>query len=325
MLSDQELMKVQETGNALVRPVTLLVRGFGGDDSFETNLLNVVRQIAGVSFGRVRMEDGAESPVPGKPCVTLSDGDRSNIHYLAAPEGPELVPFLDAIMWLGGAGVPPVSEAARSLDQLSAPSEILLLIASACPHCPVVVRDVLAMAVRQPLIKVLVADAMKYGDLAELYKVRSTPTVIINQGATLVGQATQEKIVRFLTDAENSLTEILGSMIKSGRAEAAGELLVRKRDPAAILPIFRAPEFSLRVGALVAMEQALEKDPRSLDPIVDALVELLRGDEATLSGDTAELLGKIGDARAVPALREAAQNPDPDVREAALEALELLG
>ena len=113
-------------------------------------------------------------------------------------------------------------------------------------------------------------------------------------------------------------------MIQAGRAEDAGDLLCREGKPEAIVPIYVSPEFSLRMGALVAMEEALEKDPRSLDPIVDELTELLSHQDAPLRGDTAELLGKIGNRQALPALRKAADDPDPDVRDAVEEALEAL-
>ncbi len=51
---------------------------------------------------------------------------------------------------------------------------------------------------------------------------------------------------------------------------------------------------------------------------------LLSQDDVALRGDTAELLGKIGNPIAIPALKKTAEDPDPDVREAAEEALEAL-
>jgi HEAT repeat protein len=101
-------------------------------------------------------------------------------------------------------------------------------------------------------------------------------------------------------------------------------LLCCENRPDAILPIYLSKEFSVRMGALVTMDEALEMDPRILDPLVDDLVLLLSQDEVALRGDTAELLGKIGNPSAIPALKKAAEDPDPDVREAVEEALEVL-
>jgi thioredoxin-like negative regulator of GroEL len=326
VLSDNDLMNVQQASRTMSRPVTILVNSVGTNDPFEKNLLNVARQIAGVSSEFVRIEDGRETVLPDKPSITLSSPHGGNISYAAVPEGLELSPFLDALMWLGQAKTLPSSDALESLGQVSASADVLVLIAPVCPHCPSVVRKILSMAVRQPLIKVTVADAVQFPDLADRYKVKSTPTVIINDRATLVGQLTEEQIVDHLLPSEEigALSKALSTMIQAGRAEDAGDLLCRERKPEAVVPIYVAPEFSLRMGALVAMEEALEKDPRSLDPIVDELTGLLFHQDAPLRGDTAELLGKIGNQKAVPALRKAADDPDPDVREAVEEALEVL-
>jgi hypothetical protein len=326
VLSDNDLMKVQQASHTMSRPVSILVNSAGTNDPFEKNLLNVARQVAGVSSDFVSMEDGTEAVLAGKPSLTLSSPNGGNISYAAVPEGLELAPFLDALMWLGQARTLPPSDALESLGKMSSSADVLVLIAPVCPHCPSVVRTILSMAVRQPLIKVTVADAVQFPDLADRYKVKSTPTVIINDRATLVGELTEEQILDHLLPSEDvgALTKALSSMIQAGRAEDAGALLCRERKPEAIVPIYVSPEFSSRMGALVAMEEALERDPRSLDPIVDELTGLLFHQDAPLRGDTAELLGKIGNQKAVPALRKAADDPDPDVREAVEEALEAL-
>ena len=169
-------------------------------------------------------------------------------------------------------------------------------------------------------------DAVQFEDLAQRYKVKSTPTTIINDGLTLIGRLTAEELAEHLLRSveSSSLPSILESMIKAGRAEDAAELLCSGDRPEAILPIYLSKEFSVRMGALVALEEALRKNPRILDPIVDDLTALLFQEEVALRGDTAELLGKIGNPAAIPALRKAAEDLDPDVREAAEEALQLL-
>lgn len=326
MLSDGDLMRVQDTTKAIFRPVTLIVSAARSDDPFEKNLVNVARQIAGVSMDRVRIEETDEVVRAGMPSITLSAGSARNIHYQAVPEGIELEPFLDAISWLGGAKPFPPSHSLVSLDELALPGDILVFIAPVCPHCPRTVRTILSLAARHPLVGATIVDAVQFQDLAERYKVRSTPTVIVNDGATLVGEVREETIVEYLVRSGDAgaLPAVLGSMIGAGRAEDAAELVCRNKQPQALLPLYLSPEFSVRMGALVVMEEALEMDARSLDPIVEELIRLLDHEDAPLRGDTAAILGKIGDAKAVPALRKTAQDPHPDVREAAEEALALL-
>lgn len=308
------------------RPVSLLLNLTGTQDRFQANLANIARQISGVSMNRIEIADDDHPVFPEKPSITLTSERGGNIHYLAAPQGPEFNPFLDALLWVGGANPLPEDPVYASLDNLVIPRDILVLIAPVCPHCPQVVRLVLSMAVRSPKISVVVVDAAQFHDIAERYKVKSTPTTIVDDGLTVVGQIELPQLVGCVLEsgATDSFTAVLDSMIKSGRAEDAGALLSREGRPEAILPLYFSKEFSSRMGALVAMEQALEADPHSLDPIVPDLTTVLSQDDIGLRGDTAELLGKIGNPAALPALRQALKDPNPDVREAVEEALDLL-
>jgi alkyl hydroperoxide reductase subunit AhpF len=326
VLSDSDLYKTQTSTADLTEPVAILVANSASDTVFDKNLVNIVRQIAGVSWGRVTIEEDAAAVFEGKTSITLSAGGKRNIHYLAAPEGLELAPFLDAITWLGKAAPVPVSALFRHLDALNEPMSVLVLVTAACLHCPEVVRELLAAAVYAPLLAVTVVDAVAHGDFAARYKVKATPTVIFNGRATLVGRITEAQIIDELLrkSADTSLTEVLESMIKAGRAEDAAELMVREGQTAAVLPVYQSPELALRIGALVTMEEALAMDPRSLDPILDELCALLAHEDARLRGDTADILGKIGNPRALPALRTLLDDPDPDVVDAAIDALKLL-
>ncbi len=88
--------------------------------------------------------------------------------------------------------------------------------------------------------------------------------------------------------------------------------------------MFKQKEFSTRIGALVAMEYALEINPQILDEVIDDLSSFLFSDDTGLKGDTAELLGKIGNVLAIPLLRKALDDQDEDVQEAVQEALNIL-
>ncbi len=326
MLNDTDLMKVQDIAARLAEPVTLHVSGAREGEPFDENLANTARQIAGVSANRILLEEVDPPIFLGKPSVTISSSKGGNIHYLMAPEGLELDPFLDGIAWMGGAEEAPRSDEIDRLSSLSSPVSVLALAATVCPHCPMVIRTVLSAAVGRPLIKVSVVDAVQFSDMAEQYKVRATPTVIINGAATLVGQVTAGELTDHILGASipESLTETLDSMIKAGRASDAAALVCDRKRPDALLPIYLSQEFSVRMGALVALEEALEIDARCLDPIVDRLIELLSSDDTALRGDTAVLLGKVGDKRAAPAIKQLLEDENEDVRDAAEEALDEL-
>lgn len=327
MLSDSDLMRVQEAAAQMPGGIVLLLHSTASPDLFEQNLSNVARQIAGVSLRVIDLEETSEHVLPGKPSVTIAWNDHRAVHYLAAPEGPELAPFLDAMRWISGAQAPPTSHLSASLDRLGTPADVLVLVAAACPHCPKVVQRALALAAGRPMISVTIVDAVQFPDLAKKYKVTSTPTVVINETATFVGDVTAEQMVKHLFPPSGieSYTDVLASMIESGRAEDAAAVMVKNNVPRAILPIFGSAEFSKRMGAMVTMEEALELLPDSLDSIVPPLTELLFHEEVGIRGDTAEILARIGHAAAIPALRRAAEEDDnPHVLEAVKEALEFL-
>ena len=324
MLSDTELVLVQEASEDLTEPITLLLSPGNSDHPFESELFNTARQISGVSMNRIMLQEGGYSAFLGKPTITIVSKNSSNVHYVASPSGSELTPFLDAIRWLGQVEAPPGLEAMSSLGRLQSPANILVLMAAVCPYCPTVVRKVLTLAAHQPLLNVHIVDIIHFADVGEQYKVRSTPMVVINDAATYVGQVTEEQIVKHLVSdtMEGSLTEVFKSMIDTGRAEDAAKLMCRQERQQDILPIFRSEEFSTRMGALVVMEEALEINPKSLHPILDDLIALLSSEDVALRGDTAELLGSIGDPAAIPSLQALLEDENPDVREAAQEALD---
>ena len=78
------------------------------------------------------------------------------------------------------------------------------------------------------------------------------------------------------------------------------------------------------MGVMLLAEEALESDPHCLDGALPHLLPLLEKPDATLRGDTADLLGTIGAPGAREALTRLQQDENPDVREVAEEALESL-
>ncbi len=326
MLCEQELMQIQMAAEAMTGPAKITLYKTGAGGIFETKLANIAAQIAGVSMNRIELDESTESIIQGKPSLSLSSKGPANIHYLAAPEGHEFQPFLNALKWVGLASPAPDRDLIQKVNSLSEATSIMVLIANTCEYCPRVVHSVLEIAVHNPTITAMIVDAIEFGDLAETFKVQSVPTTILNSTRTIVGHIGINELIDQLlgSQAPNTLTADLESMIQSGRAEDAATLLCSREDPTAILPLYISKEFSKRIGALVTLEESLRINPRILDPVLNDLIKLLSSQDVGLRGDTAELLGKIGNPAAIPALEDSLDDPDPDVREAAVEALEIL-
>lgn len=79
-----------------------------------------------------------------------------------------------------------------------------------------------------------------------------------------------------------------------------------------------------RIGLTLAAEHALEADARALDASVPDLVELLDTPEAGRRGDTVDLLGRIAHPDTRGALVLLRTDPDPDIAEAAAEAVDAI-
>lgn len=318
---------MQEVAAALSVPVSMVMHRLDSGSFFESNLRNIARQINGVSLNQIRLDEKGESLGPFLPYLALLNEDFETIFYHAAPEGSEFEPFLDVVTWLGSTGKP-LSGNCEQPDgsQVSDSVEILIFIAPTCPHCPVMVRTCVKIAAKNPSLRLRIIDALHFRDWAERYKVKSTPTVVVDEGLTFVGNVDFEELRSGILSVRgpNFTTKILESMINTGRAEDAGLWICMKKAARAVLPLYRSPVFSQRMGALVAMEEALSQDARILDGIVDDLILLLSHEDDGLRGDTSELLGKIGLPEAIPHLMGLKDDPNEDVRDAAMEALEIL-
>ena len=81
---------------------------------------------------------------------------------------------------------------------------------------------------------------------------------------------------------------------------------------------------STRMGLFLAAEKALASAPRILNGIVLGLVEMLDTSDIAVKGDTADLLGQIGDPTAKLPLLELLQDNNPDIVEIAEEAIKNL-
>ena len=87
-----------------------------------------------------------------------------------------------------------------------------------------------------------------------------------------------------------------------------------------LLEALADPSFNVRYEAVVSISRT-----RANDRLVDALIEVLRGDETDLGAAAAWALSRLGAERAVPALRETLESPYPVLRAGSARALAMLG
>ncbi|MFX1312430.1 MAG: thioredoxin family protein [Promethearchaeota archaeon] len=128
----------------------------------------------------------------------IDDQEREFIRYLAAPQGGEIQPFIQALFAFAGA--PNYYEATikQNLDRIP-PSTIKVMITETCPYCPQVctIANNFAIASRGK-IRAVIIDILANPDIGQYYDAAGVPYTIINDQKTLVGMVGPNEILRAL-------------------------------------------------------------------------------------------------------------------------------
>ena len=133
------------------------------------------------------------------PTVLFIDGEgREVIRYLAAPQGAEIQPFLQAIFAFAGAPNYYEPTIKSTLNRIQ-PSTIKVMITNTCPYCPQVaaIANLFAIA-SEGKIKTIIVDINANPDIGQYYDASGVPYTIINDSKTLVGMVGPNEILRAL-------------------------------------------------------------------------------------------------------------------------------
>jgi len=309
-------------------PETLTLRYHsGGEDKAARAMEGWVEALAKEAGGRLVFEKEETRDQPFLPSLSLSMRSASHVHYHFVPEGPELPVFRD-FLW-DAAALQGTHEKVGSAepDKSGPPHEMFLFVSAHCPNCPHAVRTVHALAGKLPNLSAHLFEAMLHTDLAEKHNIQSVPTLLIDQELRYVGGLDEEKLFSILGTADSAslLHEKIRKQIKEGgSALEAAEWIAGGGDPSFLATDLGESTLEERIALLVALEEALETDPRCLDRMVDPLLPHLEAENPSVRGDIADLLGKIGDRKALSAVKKLLEDPDPNVVEAAQDAVETL-
>jgi hypothetical protein len=298
----------------------------GGDDPVATAMEGWLEALAQEAAGRLVFERAEAQEQPFLPSLSLETESASRVHYHFVPEGPELPVFREFI-WNASSRVASESTDTGSADASAPRHEMLLFVSAHCPNCPHAVRTVHRLAGMLPNLSVHLFEAMLHTGLAEKHAIQSVPTLLIDGELRYVGGLEEQKLYSLLSagDPESFQQEKIRKQIKEGgSALEAAEWIAGGGDPSFLAEDLGESTFEERIALLCAMEEALETDPRCLDRMVAPLLTYLESEHPSVRGDIADLLGKIGDPQALPAVKKLLEDPDPNVVEAAQEAVETL-
>jgi len=287
-----------------------------------SQLATLADGIAEAAGGRVAVRRDPEAALLARPGLTLARGDREPITYLASPEDHQGAPFAEALLELSRCATTP-SEARGPLAGLDEPVELTVFVASGCPHCPHAVRAANRLALDSPRVTTTIVDAQWFPALAERYAVSSVPVTLVDRALTVMGVLSPEALAERILSRGDDIA-VFHSLVESGRHADAAARILEGLGREAFVSAWRGSTTFQRVPLLMVAEEVLASDPEAMDDLVPALVRVLSAGDGALRGDTADLLGQIGHPAAAEPLESLRSDPNPDVAEAAADALEAI-
>jgi hypothetical protein len=325
MLGIRQCEQVRKLSAQLDDAVELVVRPGRDAHPLTDSLEKLARTLSSLAQNlNMRLDREAAVEIPHLQVLSKRNGA---LYYAALPLDHEWDPFLRTLQAAGSATAPTLPEDIKQiLDSLSAPTKIEVFITPVCPYCGQAVERVNRLALVSAKIESWIIDAFQFMDLARKRGIRSTPTLTVDGEPRWVGAVSDADLLRILApQGRSSWTLVLQSLIASGQLEDATATIQSHPESAwGLIDPLTASDFSARLTAMRVLQETASRDSEALGGITLALCDLLKHQDARVRGDVAYALGMIGDPRAHDPLMRLLKDDDPDVREAAQEALDAL-
>ena len=250
--------------------------------------------------------------------------------YQAIPLSAELDPFLYLLQLLdGSSSVSSIGNLGQQLDSVTIPGVLQVFIAPHCPFCPQVVKQVVVLPLAAPLVQVTVIDGTLFPEMTEEAKVRSAPTVILDGEFRWAGQIRLEELVDTLIsrDAAQLDQQALEGMLKEGNAAQLAQMMLRRRQIfPAFVPLLGHAEWSVRMGAMVTLEEIADQELPVAQQAIRSVRKLLDSAPEPVRGDIIYILGRLGDVGSRERFRQMlTEETNEELRDVLEEALGALG
>jgi glutaredoxin len=216
----------------------------------------------------------------------------------------------------------------RQIESVSLPADLKIYVTPQCPFCPHVLSEIVPLALLNPLLHLDVIDGALFPELAEGDGVRSVPTVILDGAFRWTGAGHRDEIVNAVLNRDPARlgTKSLENFLKEGNAGALAQMMIDRRQVfPAFTDLLESPDWSVRLGAMVVVEEIAEKSPDLLAEMLDVLWNRLQDIKGPARGDVLYLFGFGQPAKLwIDRLNGLLENEDEKGREAVMEALEKL-
>ena len=320
MFSDIEKKQLLKLNHTLSRKIKIGLADTGHPQSkmfqkFCDNLAQLVPKI------RIAKEDGSPQQPPQ---ILIGNG----LRYQALPGGLEMPPFIEALEALGSEPIQ-ISESIKSrLKENNLPATLTVFMASQCTYCPQVISQLIPLSMIEAGVQLIVIDGTLFPEAAQIHQIQSVPTILLDKQFRWTGLVPLDEIIDAICTRNPVLlgTTSLESILNDGQASHLAAIML---DAQEIIPsiyeLLIHDKWSVRLGAMVVMEEIAEKNPRMAAEAIDPLWAHFEEVADQVKGDILYLFGEIGDPRVIPWLDEVTAGEfDAEVKEAAKEALEKL-
>ena len=204
--------------------------------------------------------------------------------------------------------------------------DIILAITPSCPHCPNVMQTLNELVKQGEVGSIQVINIAVDSRFADDNQIRSVPWLKIGR-FILTGVQSKQTILEWIKKGQSAAgtREYLVETLSGGELETTIQML--QQHPEAIdhfLPLIEDEEtnINVRLGIAAIIETLDEQD--ILQRLVPGLLQLLQHPQARVRSDAAHFLSFMHDKEIIPALEGLKDDPDADVRDIVLEALETL-
>ncbi len=250
------------------------------------------------------------------------------LRWYGIPLGTELSPFLEAVGTKDYVFEQLPKRIRNHLENIKTPAFFRLFVSQHCHHCPAIVRQMVQMTAASEWISMSVIDAFHFNDWAEPEQIRAVPALLLEEDFRWTGQVDMEEVADVMV--KRDLSEIsaksLKSMLDQGEAQRIADMMIKEEK---IIPSFMDllihPVISVRLGAMVAMEEIADQAPKVANKAIAPLWDRYDTMNDTIKGDALYVIGIAGDIDILDDLERAARESDSDeVREAAEDAMEAI-
>jgi len=263
-----------------------------------------------------------ERTEPGYPWIQLPNA----VRYQGAPRGKEIPPFIDALR----GKIPSLS--GRLQERLDAAplhsAELELFVAPQCTFCPGMVRQLLPLAAASRRIQLTIIDASLFPEMAESRSIQAVPALVLDGQFRWTGSCEMEELVDLLVtrDPASMGPAAIEMLLKEGAAQRLARMMVdHNRIFPALLELLSHPQWPVRLGAMVVVEELYASAPDLGRKMIDAFWSRFDAVSDQAKGDFLFLCAEVGESTEVPRIQAVLQREvSNSVKEAAAEALEKL-